>query len=157
MKTLVIYYSRTGNTRKVANAIAKSLKADIEEIEDNENRMGIGGYLKSGMQATLKKTSEIRKLKKNPSKYGLVIIGTPIWSWSLIPPIRFFLNENKGNLKKTAFFCTEGGSGGKRVFKGMQELCRKKPLATSEIFEKEVKNGSYVKKVKIFTSYLSNL
>ena len=45
MKVLVVYYSRTGNTKFVAEAIAQSLEADIEEIKDGKNRMGVFGFL----------------------------------------------------------------------------------------------------------------
>jgi flavodoxin len=43
MKTLVVYYSRTGTTRKVAEAIAGILRCDIEEVVDTKKRSGILG------------------------------------------------------------------------------------------------------------------
>ena len=54
MKVLVVYYSRTGNTRFVAEAIAQSLEADIEEIKDGKNRMGVFGFLRRGYEAIFK-------------------------------------------------------------------------------------------------------
>lgn len=39
MKILIVFYSRTGTTRKVAHELQKSLKADIEELFD-KNRSG---------------------------------------------------------------------------------------------------------------------
>ena len=59
MKVLVVYYSRTGNTRFVAEAVAQSLKADIEEIRDRKNRMGIFGFLRCGYEAIFKKLTDI--------------------------------------------------------------------------------------------------
>jgi flavodoxin len=43
-KVLVVYYSRTGATRTLAEALAKALQADIEPIIDRKNRSGIFGY-----------------------------------------------------------------------------------------------------------------
>jgi flavodoxin len=40
-KILVVYYSRTGMTKKLANSIANLLFADIEEIVDTKNRSGL--------------------------------------------------------------------------------------------------------------------
>ncbi|WP_297820049.1 hypothetical protein [uncultured Paraglaciecola sp.] len=45
MKTLVIYYSLSGNTQKVAEAIANTLKADINRLEDRHSRTGPIGYV----------------------------------------------------------------------------------------------------------------
>jgi flavodoxin len=47
LKMLVVYYSRGGNTRAVAEEIARALGgADLEEIRDAADRSGWRGYLK---------------------------------------------------------------------------------------------------------------
>ena len=48
MKTIVVYYSRTGNTRKVAEELADTLKCDIEQIIDTQKRSDVLGFLRSG-------------------------------------------------------------------------------------------------------------
>ena len=40
-KTLVLYYSRTGTTKKLATFIGDVLGADVEEIIDTKNRSGV--------------------------------------------------------------------------------------------------------------------
>jgi len=47
MKTLVVYYSRTGKTKFVAEKIAVELKADVEEVVDLKSRSGRFGFLKA--------------------------------------------------------------------------------------------------------------
>ena len=125
MKTLVTYYSRTGNTRKVGKQIAKNLKADVDEIIDIKNRRGIFGWLMAGRDASLKNLTEI-EYEKDISKFDLVVIGTPVWVGTMTPAIRTYLTDSK--FKKIAFFCTCGGQEGK-TFRGMQELS-KKPVAS---------------------------
>ena len=132
MKTLVVFYSRTGNTKKVAEEIAKILNADIEEIIDKKDRKGIVGWLKSGRDATFKKSAEI-EFVKNPIDYDLVIIGTPIWAFTMTPAIRTYLSENK--FKKVAFFSTSGGSEGKKIFNEMEKISRE-PVATLSLLTK---------------------
>jgi flavodoxin len=43
MKSLVVYYSRSGNTRFVAEQISEEIGADIEEIIDIKKRKGLLG------------------------------------------------------------------------------------------------------------------
>jgi flavodoxin len=126
MKNLIVFYSRTGTTKKMAEKMAKILKADIDEIVDRKNRKGIIRWLLAGRDAMKKKTTEIT-FKKDPSKYSLVILGTPTWAGLPSPAIRTYLTKNK--FKKLAFFCTMGGKNHSKVFIEMESIS-KKPIAT---------------------------
>ncbi len=148
MKQLVAFYSRTGITKKVAEAISKILKCDSEEIFDTQNRAGGVGYFKSGRDSTMKKLTELKKIKNNPASYDTVIIGTPIWAWNVSTPIRTYLSQNKFN--KVAFFCTMGGSGGKKAFREMERLCKQKPVAVLELKTAEVADNKHLQKVREF-------
>lgn len=149
-KALVVYYTRTGTTKKVAEEIAKHLKADIEEIIDTKNRKGVIGYLKSGRDAMRKRLTTIHSAKMDAASYDVVAIGTPIWGWALTPAVRTYINENKLRFKKVAFFCTMGGSGGARAFQDMTFLAAKRPVAVLELKTAEVKANSHMGKVKDF-------
>lgn len=127
-KILVSFYSRTGNTGKVAHKIAKILKADLDEISDTKNRKGVKGWLYAGRDATKKNLTEI-KFKKDPSKYDLTIVGTPIWAFTVTAPIRTYLTKNKKKFKNTAFFSTSAGCGIKRAFEEMRKSSDSKPLS----------------------------
>ena len=154
MSILIIFYSRTGTTKKIANLIAEILNCDIEEIYDTKNRNGFFGYIKSAIDAMRKKLTTLEKINKNPEIYDLIAIGTPIWVSSMSTPIRTYLVENKEKFKKVAFFCTEGGRGGEKCFKNMAKLCDKTPIAILELTTKEIKNDLHRKKVKEYTEKL---
>jgi len=154
MKTLIIYYSRTGNTKKIASEIAISLSADIEEIIEPKKRSGIIGWLKSGYDATLRKITPINSIKNNLSDYDLVIIGTPVWSFNMASPIRSFLTKHYKQFKRVAFFTTMGGSGDKRTFLEMQNLCRQTPICTAAFLEKKIKKGNYKNELTKFVTSL---
>jgi len=141
MKTLIIYYSRTGTTGKLADFITKKINAATEEIKDTVNRAGIIGYLLAGRDSTLRRLTRLETLKNNPADFDLVIIGTPIWAWNMSAPIRTYLEENKIRFKQVAFFCTMGGSGDERTFGEMGEITGKKPMATLSLKTKEVVTG----------------
>jgi flavodoxin len=143
MKTLLVFYSRTGTTKKLAQEISKNLKCDVEEIFDTKNREGIFGYLKSGRDASLKKFTKIEKTKKNPAKYDLVVIGTPVWVGNMSTPIRTYIYQNRDNFKKIAFFCTFGGSGAEKTFRDMENICNKKPIATLQLKTKQLISNNF--------------
>jgi flavodoxin len=149
-RILVAYYSRTGNTKKVAQEISRLLKADIDEIKDKKSRLGIINWLKAGRDAMKENITEI-DFSKNPEKYDLVVIGTPVWGWKMVPAVRTYLINNK--VKKIAFFSTSGGTNVARTFSQMQEISSK-PVSTLSILEKEVKSNSFQDKVKDFCKAL---
>ena len=122
MKTLIIYYSRTGITKKVAEQLQKAFQADIEEVLDTVDRKGVKGYILSGRDAAFNRLTKIREIKANLKDYDLVIIGTPIWAFTIATPIRSLISQEKDNFSKSAFFCTKGGEGEQKVFTHMKEL-----------------------------------
>ncbi|MFH1642358.1 MAG: flavodoxin [Nanoarchaeota archaeon] len=153
-KQLVVYYSRTGTTKTVAELISNKLKCDIVEVTDNINRKGPLGYIRCGKEAMTKKLPKINGLKKDPASYEVVIIGTPIWGFSLSSPIRSFLTEYKDKLKKVSFFCTQGGSGGKNAFSQMEKITEKKPIAAMILDTIEIKKEDYELKLDSFINKL---
>jgi len=145
MQILVVYYSRTGVTKKLADFIAKKIGAQTEEIKDTINRAGAVGYLLAGRDATLRKLTKLETPKLNPAGFDLVVIGTPIWSWNMSAPIRTYLEEYKTEFKQVAFFCTMGGSGDERAFREMGEIIGKKTIANLALKTQEIASNNFEK------------
>ncbi|MEM2902803.1 MAG: flavodoxin [Candidatus Bathyarchaeia archaeon] len=154
MRTLVVFYSRTGNTRLVSEAIARSLNADVEEIKDKKSRDGILGFLRSGYEAIFGRLSCIEPTEKGPEGYDLVIIGSPVWAGRLSSPVRTYMSLYGNKIKKVAFFATCSVGSGK-IFKQMKEIS-KPPIAALEIKEREVLSGDYMKKIEDLKLMLEN-
>lgn len=111
-KVLVAYYSRSGNTKKVAEYLSKSLSFDLDEIRA-DNRKGVVGFVKSGYESVSNKKPEIF-FDKNPSDYDLVIIGSPVWVGTISSPVRSYLDYCKD--ADVAAFSTLGGSNPGKTF-----------------------------------------
>jgi len=152
MKILVTFYSRHGHTKKVGEKIAKILGADIEEIIDKKDRNRLVSWFASAFDEELRTPTKILPLKKNPSNYNLVIIGTPIWS-GIAPPIETYLSKNK--FKKVAFFATFGASA-ENAFYIMEKLS-KKPLAILELQDRQIEIGEHKKLIKNFCRTIKKL
>lgn len=106
-KTLIIYYSRTGNTKVIAQTIAKDIGADITEItEVSMDRNGLWGFAGAGYDAFLDRHSEIKPRKIELEPYETVIIATPIWSWNLATPIHTLLQTHHFGKQKLILVTT---------------------------------------------------
>ena len=112
-KMLVVYYSQTSNTQKVAVEIATRLDADLQEIVPVEPYEG-------DFEATINRGKkeldegilpEIQPLSVNVADYDIVFIGYPIWFGTYAPPIGTFLNQVDLSGKKIVPFCTFGSGG----------------------------------------------
>ena len=150
MKTLVIYYSLSGNTQKVAEAIANTFKADINRLKDRRSRTGLFGILRTMYQVLFSRPGKIRFAHTDPYEYDLLILGAPVWIMKLAPPMRSYILKEKDRFNKVAFFCTEGSSGASRAFKTMESLCAKKPVATLEVTAADIQSGQYQEKTHTF-------
>ena len=111
MKTLVVYYTRTGNSKFAAETIAAELGADIEEVIDLKNRQGKLAFLSAGRDALSGKEAEIAQTKRAPTDYDLLIIAQPVWAGSPTPAIRTYMNRNDLSGKKVALFFSDSNSG----------------------------------------------
>ena len=140
MKTLVVFYSRSGTTKRVALDVAKALNADIDEVIDKKSRKGILGFLRAGYDATRGKTTEI-EFEKDPSDYDLVIIGTPVWNGRVTPAIRTYLLRNRERIKRAAFFSTCAGRP-RKCLGQMEEILGQEPLLKKVLVRKRLDEGT---------------
>ena len=93
--TLILYYSRTGNTKLISETIAKGLGADILEIKEvGTDRAGTWGFITAGIAAFLDQHGPITPEVINLNGYKNIIIASPIWSWNLATPIHSLLLKN---------------------------------------------------------------
>ena len=120
MKTAVVYFSWSGNTRFAAETIAKKAGADLFEIKAETPYNG--DFSKCCDEAkpecygkTLRPIKPIAGI--DLSKYDMVFVGTPNWWGTMAPPVRTWVTQSKDALKgKTVcLFQTHGGGGMQRV------------------------------------------
>jgi flavodoxin len=153
-KALIVYHSRSGRTRRVAQALAKRLHADLDEVRIVQPMPGWLGYLMCAIESLAALAPALRPGRHRPSDYELVLIGTPVWFWNVSSPVRSWLQAHP--LKhRVAFFCTMGGSGSARAFATMAALAGKEPVATLALTEDEVDRGAFEAKLDAFVQQLA--
>ena len=135
--TLIVYFSWSGHTRRVANFIHELTGSDIVEIEVQEPYSSV--YNEVTARARYELDNDIRPALvtrvENMADYDTLIVGTPIWSSRLAPPVKSFLASYDLSGKKILPFCTHGGSGTAQSVNNMREVCPNseflQPLAVS--------------------------
>ncbi len=145
MKTLVIYYSRTGNTKFVADEISSTLQAETRELIDKKKRSGIWGYIWAGHDAMMKTKTEIEEIGLDLAQYDLIFLGCPNWAANIPPAIRTFLDRADLKDKKLALFCTQDGMGATRVFNNLRLLAKGAEIVDQKYFNRVEKNKESVK------------
>jgi Flavodoxin len=149
-KVLVVYFSRTGYTRRTAEMLAKATGGELCAITESTSRQGLWGYWCSAWQALMRREASVNKLSCDPAAADLVLIGTPIWGWHLSSPVRTFARLHASRIRRFAFFCTMGGSGSETVFAELRQIFGRPPLATLALTDAEVESGSAWPKAEAF-------
>lgn len=116
-KSIVVYFSCTDNTKKIAEYIAESTSADIYRIEpavpytSEDLDYGNADSRTSKEQNDTAARPEIAGALPNLNEYENVYIGYPIW-WGQAPKIMYTFVESCNLSGKTVIpFCTSGSSG----------------------------------------------
>jgi flavodoxin len=100
MKACVLYLSRTGNTKRFAEAISESIQLPIFDIEASD--------------------------PSSFKDYDLLLIGTPVTGFSAAPQVISFAKKlSEGSGKRTILFCTYALAKGRTFDVLEKELAQK--------------------------------
>ncbi|MDR5752425.1 MULTISPECIES: flavodoxin [unclassified Caballeronia] len=112
-RTLVVYFSRSGNTRVVAGLIQRSLHTDLFEVRPAAPYPE--DYLATVEEAKQERDSGRERALEaklpNMRDYDTVFLGFPIWGETTPPVIRAFLSSHDLSGKTLIPFVTHGGYG----------------------------------------------
>lgn len=90
MKIKVVYFTRSGACKRLAEKIAGRLSCDIAQIDDHKNWQGFFGYWKAGFYASAKREVPI-DIKGNLQGADELVVVTPLWAGGIAPATQTFL------------------------------------------------------------------
>ncbi|MFH1413572.1 MAG: NAD(P)H-dependent oxidoreductase [Candidatus Omnitrophota bacterium] len=150
MRSAVIYYSYSGNTKKVAQILGEYLKekGEVSVIElqglDESNNFFI-----QGKRAFKHERAKVQPLNFDLSGYDLICLGTPLWLFGPAPAINTYLDQCLGvDGKDVIIYVTYGSGAGKgRCLNYMQSILAEKGAKTFKRFfiqQRKVADSKFV-------------
>lgn len=101
--TLVVYFSRKGYARKVAEERAAREGADILRLETSERTGGVLGFWWCGRFGMHRWEMPLKTYETDVSTYERVIVVSPIWVFSACSPVYAFARNESGRVKRVSF------------------------------------------------------
>ena len=101
MKSLVVYYSMSGNCEMVAEKIKEIAGADVLRVEPEKTfpDSGFKKFFWGGKSAVMGDTPALKPYEFDASLYDTIVIGFPVWASRMAPPLKTFVADNAGALK----------------------------------------------------------
>lgn len=151
MNPIIIYYSRSGNTEKIALKAKEDLNCDCIKIEPKD---AYGNYISSCIRTTKEKKAPIAPEFVTPipdlKKYDVILLGYPIWAQDLPRFVSDFISKCDIKGKIIIPFATYGMSDINWTMKHLKELCKEATIKypfDSGVFKKG-NYSSWIKQVK---------
>ena len=157
-RLLIAYFSYMGNTRRIAQALSerlrKSYDVEIVEIVPTRKRSCLHWLAYSFVPDS---ETEIENPERELSRYDVVLLGFPKWTFSC-PPVNRYIRKLR-SLSKPRFylFMTYGGFDEQRFLNSMTGRLTKMGANIVEsltIKRKQIQNGTYAQSVDSFVRRL---
>lgn len=125
--TLMVCFSKSGRTKRIAEIISQSINAPIHEIITEKK------YPKNYFMTILESRREFKRDERpeltsepveNFSSYQRIIIGFPIWFWTCPMSVVSWLERYDFTGKEIYPFCTSGSSGCSKATQKIREICK---------------------------------
>ena len=125
-KTLIIYFSKSGHTKAIAETIARETSSTLHEITTAKK------YPSTYIMTILESRKEFKRNEKPAltdskiedfSSYERIIIGFPVWFFTCPMAVVSFIERYDFSGKEIYPFCTSGGSSCAKATAKIKELC----------------------------------
>ncbi len=138
MKNLIVYYSYTGNTEKIAKMIQEKTGGTVLCLEpkqpfSTDYDQVVAEYQNNSID---KRRVEIKDINIDVKEYDRIFIGTPVWWYTICPVVTEFLYKYDLSEKEVYPFATNAGWLG-RTFQDFSTLCKNSDVKKGEniVFE----------------------
>ena len=124
MTDLIVFYSRTNNTRNVAEIIKEKTNGELLEVKDEAKREGAVQFVTSALSMIFNRSTKISYDNIDLNNYDTIYIGSPVWTNGPSPAIIEFIKNNDFTGKNVITFATFMANGGPKTTGKMNELVK---------------------------------
>lgn len=144
MTRAIVYYSRTGTSRKVAEALAARTGWPLAEVADATSRAGLPGDLRCVVDALLRRRVAYRYGGPPLQECDHVVVIAPVWIGRLAAPMRSFLAASAASKPlhaRVSAVCVMAARGGFRAEADVAQLTGQNPAPALLLLERDVLSG----------------
>ncbi len=153
---LVVVYSYTGTSRRVAQLLCSQQNWHMAEIVEVRPRRGAFGTLRCVLDSALRRTPGIRYDGPPPKDFDAVVLVSPIWAQRLAGPMRSFIAKKRGQLPDVAVVSVMGGTGAPDAISEIAQKIGRAPILSTSLSMHEVDDGSFAARLQAFGTAVSS-
>jgi flavodoxin len=122
MSCRVFYFTRTGNSKRVAERIAEKVECGISEITDDISWKGLLGWLRGGFYSLQGKETNISISETGDiGSYDKIVLVAPLWAGNTAPAGYTFIKKYREEIKKLHVVICNDGSKVEKAFLNLEE------------------------------------
>lgn len=149
-KILVVVYSYTGTSRKVADLLCSQQGWPLAEIVETRPRAGALGSLRCLLDSVFRRHPPIRYDGPRTKDFDAVVLVSPIWGQRLAGPMRSFVGTRREHLPDVAVVSVMGGRGAPNAVAEISHLVGRAPILDAAFTTREVDSGSFATRLEAF-------
>lgn len=149
-KTLVISYSHTGTSRKLARLLCAQQGWPAGEVLELRPRAGVSGTLRCVLDSLLRRRPPARYDGPPLKDFDSVVLIAPIWLGRVAGPMRSFVANYAESLPDIAVLSVMGSDATPAAAAEIARLGERTPLLAAAFTSREIEDGSCAARLKAF-------
>lgn len=149
-KVLVVSYSYTGTSRRLAQLLRDQQGWEVAEIREARPRRGALGNLRCLLDSLLRRCPEIRYDGPLPRHFDTVVLVSPIWGQRLAGPMRSFVTRRRDHLPDVVVVSVMGGSGAPNAVAEIGLIIGRAPILDIALTMREINDGNCAERLRRF-------
>jgi hypothetical protein len=126
MKSIVLYYSYTGHTKKIAEKLARTQGAEIVEVKTKRRKGMLAAFLIDCPRAMLRRSDAVQPITQDLKEYSLITLLAPVWAGFPAPAFNAMVQLLPAHANVQVILVSGGGSGAtKKSEEGTRKLLKK--------------------------------
>ncbi|NNE54110.1 MAG: hypothetical protein HKN30_17110 [Sulfitobacter sp.] len=106
--TGIVFFTRTGHTKRVAKRLAQALSADLIPMRAPQYEKGFRGYMRAAIDSLRHINEHTPQDFESLTDYDRIVLCAPVWTSFPAVPLRGLLHGNVALPSSVSLFLTSG-------------------------------------------------